>query len=140
MRELGYDPKMLGHHRTKNLIRLIRVEAESREGLHNGYKKRTPKRMTPAEIEELGQNPESYARLKAEVIYLREEVEFLKKSRSRRSQESEANIRSCASHVFPCMNNMFYGCSSLSTVTIGSGFSFKGNGSEVLTTLPSEFL
>ena len=79
MRELGYDPKMLGHHRTKNLIRLIRVEAESREGLHNGYKKRTPKRMTPAEIEELGQNPESYARLKAEVIYLREEVEFLKK-------------------------------------------------------------
>ena len=79
MREMGYDPKMLGHHRTKNLIRLIRVEAETREGLHNGYKKRTPKRMTPAEIEELGQNPESYARLKAEVIYLREEVEFLKK-------------------------------------------------------------
>lgn len=79
MREMGYDPKMLTHHRTKNLIRLIRIEAESREGLHNGYKRRTPKRLTDAEIEELGQNPESYARLKAEIIYLREEVEFLKK-------------------------------------------------------------
>ena len=79
MREMGYDPKMLTHHRTKNLIRLIRIEAESREGLHNGYKRRTPKRLTNAEIEELGQNPESYARLKAEIIYLREEVEFLKK-------------------------------------------------------------
>ena len=79
MRELGYDPKMLGHNRTKNLIRQLRIEAETSAGLHNGYKKRAPKRMTNAEILELEQNPESYAKLKTEVIYLREEVEFLKK-------------------------------------------------------------
>lgn len=79
MREMGYDPKMLGHNRTKNLIRGLRIEAETPAGLHNGYRKRTPKRVTNAEISEMEQNPESYARLKAEVIYLREEVEFLKK-------------------------------------------------------------
>ena len=79
MRELGYDPKMLGHHRTKNLIRSLRIEAESPAGLHNGYKKRTPKRLTTAELSELEQNPEAYAKLKAEVLYLREEVELLKK-------------------------------------------------------------
>ena len=37
------------------------------------------KRITPAQIAELEENAESYAKLKNEVIYLREEVEFLKK-------------------------------------------------------------
>jgi hypothetical protein len=35
--------------------------------------------MTAEQIAELQENPESYAKLKNEVIYLREEVEFLKK-------------------------------------------------------------
>ena len=46
LREMGYDPKMLGHNRTKNLIRKIKEEAESRTGIHNGYAKRNPKRLT----------------------------------------------------------------------------------------------
>ena len=79
IREMGYDPKMLGHNRTKNLIRGLRIEAETPAGLHNGYKKRTSKRLTNAEISGMEQNPESFAKLKAEVIYLREEVAFLKK-------------------------------------------------------------
>ena len=79
MTELGYDPEMLGHHRTKNLIRKIREEAESQAGIHNGYVKRKPKHLTTDQIAELEQNPASYAKLKNEVIYLREEVEFLKK-------------------------------------------------------------
>ena len=79
LREMGYDPKMLGRNRTKNLIRKIKEEAESRTGIHNGYAKRNPKRLTVEQIVELQENPASYSKLKTEVIYLREEVEFLKK-------------------------------------------------------------
>ena len=80
LREMGYDPQMLGHNRTKNLIRKIKEEAESQTGIHNGYAKRSPKRLTAEQIAELEANPSSYVKLKNEVIYLREEVEFLKKS------------------------------------------------------------
>lgn len=79
LREIGYDPQMLGRNRTKNLIRRIKEEAESRTGIHNGYAKRSPKRLTAEQIAELEENPSSYVKLKTEVIYLREEVEFLKK-------------------------------------------------------------
>lgn len=79
MIELGYDPQMLGHNRTKNIIRLIKKQSESREGIHNGYAARRTKRLTPDQIAELEQNPASYAKLKNEVVYLREEVELLKK-------------------------------------------------------------
>ena len=79
LREMGYDPDMLGHHRTKGIIAKLKEQADSKYGLHNGYARRTPKRMTAEQIAELQENPESYAKLKNEVIYLREEVEFLKK-------------------------------------------------------------
>lgn len=79
LNELNYDRNMIGHARAKNLIAKVKEEADSRYGLHEGYAKRRPHRMTAAEIAELEENPESYARLKNEVIYLREEVEFLKK-------------------------------------------------------------
>ena len=79
LREMGYDPDMLGHHRTKGIIGKLKEQADSKYGLHNGYARRTPKRMTAEQIAELQENPESYAKLKNEVIYLREEVEFLKK-------------------------------------------------------------
>ena len=72
--ELGYDPKMLGEQRMKNMVRNVRREAESKNGLHEGYL-----RTAEEEIEQLECNPGSYAKLKNEVIYLRKEVEFLKK-------------------------------------------------------------
>ena len=77
--ELGYDPKILGEERTKNMVRNVRREAESKHGLHEGYLRTTGKRMDEEEIEQLDCNPASYAKLKNEVIYLRKEVEFLKK-------------------------------------------------------------
>ena len=77
--ELGYDSKMLGEQRTKNMVRNVRREAESKNGLHQGYLRTAGTRMSEEEIEQLECNPGSYAKLKNEVIYLRKEVEFLKK-------------------------------------------------------------
>lgn len=77
--ELGYDPKMLGAERTKNIVRNTRREAESQRGLHQGYARSAGTRMEKEDIEQLDCSPASYAKLKNEVIYLREEVEFLKK-------------------------------------------------------------
>ena len=79
IRELGYDPDVLGRHRIKGLVGRIRMEAESPQGVRGGYARRTTKRLTAGQIAELEENPESYAKLKREVVYLREEVEFLKK-------------------------------------------------------------
>ena len=77
--ELGYDSKMLGEQRTKNMVRNVRREAESKNGLHQGYLRTAGTRMSEEEIKQLECNPGSYAKLKNEVIYLRKEVEFLKK-------------------------------------------------------------
>ena len=77
--KLGYDPKMLGEQRMKNMVRSTRREANSRVGLHQGYVRSATTRMDKEEIEQLDSSPESYAKLKNEVIYLRQEVEFLKK-------------------------------------------------------------
>ena len=77
--ELGCDPSMLGKQRTSNIVRNVRREAESKNGLHEGYLRTTGTRMSEEEIEQLECNPGSYAKLKNEVIYLRKEVEFLKK-------------------------------------------------------------
>jgi len=77
--ELGYDPKMLGEQRMKNMVRNTRREAKSGVGLHQGYVRSAATRMDKEEIEQLDCSPASYAKLKNEVIYLRQEVEFLKK-------------------------------------------------------------
>ena len=79
MEKLGYDPEMLGIQRAKNLVRYTRREAETELGLHEGYPRRAQKRLSEEELEKLVCNPVSYAKLKNEVIYLRKEVEFLKK-------------------------------------------------------------
>ena len=75
----GDDFDLLGEERMKNMIRGIRREAESASGLHEGYARTGRKRMSKEEIEELECDPASYAKLKNEVVYLRQEVEFLKK-------------------------------------------------------------
>ena len=79
MKELGYDPDLLGDGRVKNIIRSTRREAESEQGLHEGYARASRKHLNKEEIEQLDESISSYAKLKNEVIYLREEVEFLKK-------------------------------------------------------------
>ena len=79
MAELGYDPDLLGDDRVKNIIRSTRREAESAQGLHEGYSRAAKKHLDKEEIEQLDESASSYAKLKNEVIYLRQEVEFLKK-------------------------------------------------------------
>ena len=76
---LGYDYEILGGQRMKNTVRNTRKEAASPCGLHEGYSRVPAARMDKEEIEQLDNSAMSYARLKNEVIYLREEVRFLKK-------------------------------------------------------------
>ena len=76
---LGYDYEILGGQRMKNIVRNTRKEAASPCGLHEGYSRIPAARMDKEEIEQLDNSAMSYARLKNEVIYLREEVKFLKK-------------------------------------------------------------
>ena len=76
---LGYDYEILGGQRMKNIVRNTRKEAASPCGLHEGYSRVPAARMDKEEIEQLDNSAMSYARLKNEVIYLREEVRFLKK-------------------------------------------------------------
>ena len=48
-------------------------------GIHEGYIRTAKKRLSKEDIDQLEPSPSSYAKLKNEVIYLREEVELLKK-------------------------------------------------------------
>lgn len=77
--KLGYDPVMLGEYRTRNMVRNVLRDAAKEQGLHEGYLRSNGKRMDDETISDLECNPASYTKLKNEVIYLRKEVEFLKK-------------------------------------------------------------
>ena len=77
MRELGYDPAVIGDSRVKGIAYHITKEAESPEGLHEG--RRTPARAVTEEEVASSAPSRSLRRLQAEVSYLRQEVEFLKK-------------------------------------------------------------
>lgn len=79
MKELGYDPGVLGESRISGIAYHLIKEAESPEGLHEGRYK--PKVVKPVTEDELAAYPPSHSlhRLQAEVSYLRQEVEFLKK-------------------------------------------------------------
>jgi hypothetical protein len=78
--EMGYDVDVLGHGRMKSIIKNIQAEAESEEGLHQGYKREAKrKQLSTEELSNLGVDEVSVIKLRNEVVYLRAEVEFLKK-------------------------------------------------------------
>ena len=77
MQGLGYDPAVIGDSRVKGIAYHITKEAESPEGLHEG--RRTPARAVTEEEVASSAPSRSLRRLQAEVSYLRQEVEFLKK-------------------------------------------------------------
>lgn len=78
--EMGYDVDVLGHGRMKSIIKNIQAEAESEEGLHQGYKREVKrKQLSTEELSNLGVDEVSVIKLRNEVVYLRAEVEFLKK-------------------------------------------------------------
>lgn len=80
LKKLGYDPDVLGDGRIKSIIRNIQDQANSNSGLHQGYYRQdTRKRLSLDEISDLKTDETSVIKLKNEVIYLRAEVEFLKK-------------------------------------------------------------
>ena len=81
--QLGYDSKMLGTQRTRNIVRNVLRDIEAGRTLHEGYLRTAGTRMSDEALEKLDCNPASYTKLKNEVIYLRKEVEFLKKSHSK---------------------------------------------------------
>ena len=64
--------------RSQSWLMNLRITIDS-TGLHEGYPMTAAVRMDNEEIEQLDNSAVSYARLKNEVIYLREEVKFLKK-------------------------------------------------------------
>ena len=90
MRRLGYDDKMLGKSRCDGIRYCVLKENEAGHEQRQGYPERRPKRMTVEEIEDLPLNQESVLRMRNELIYLRQEVDFLKKYLSWPNQRSEA--------------------------------------------------
>lgn len=96
MEELGYDIDVVGIPRAHGLVERAREEAASPYGLHEGYF-RAPKRIGISELAEL-HGEESVSKLKNEVVYLRQEMDFLKKSRAWRIQKSEGN-----KHEYPLL-------------------------------------
>ena len=78
-RVVRYDPAVIGDSRVKGIAYHITKEAESPEGLHEG--RRTPRKARAVTVEEIASSAPSHSlrRLQAEVSYLRQEVDFLKK-------------------------------------------------------------
>lgn len=80
VKDLDYDPDVLGNGRLKSIAKNIQSEAESEQGLHQGYNRTAKrKRLSTEEISELKGDDASIIKLRNEVVYLRAEVEFLKK-------------------------------------------------------------
>lgn len=75
--ELGYDPDVIGHDRMCNISSRIQKEAKSTNGLHEGNKKHFSK---PAEPHYENMPPDqAMARMQHELLYMRQELEFIKK-------------------------------------------------------------
>lgn len=70
-RQLGYDPEILGYERMRGIVKGIKTQALSPEGFRMGYGRKGSRKMLS---EATKQN-----RMQAELMYLRQEVEFLKK-------------------------------------------------------------
>ena len=79
MAELGYDTKILGKSRCSSAVYNTQREVKQGKQIHDGYAKRQPKRLSADELDELPLNHESYIRMKNELVYLKQEVDFLKK-------------------------------------------------------------
>lgn len=75
--DAGYDVDVLGLSRVKNVTKRICREANSRNGLHEGYCVRG-KHSEPSDYGQMSPE-EQQSTIQAELIYLRQELEFIKK-------------------------------------------------------------
>lgn len=73
--ELGYDLKMFEQKQIDSIVQRIKKQALSGKGFSEGECRE--KRMNIISQEEI--TPESFAQMQHEVLYLKQEVEFLKK-------------------------------------------------------------
>ena len=75
LEELGYDLKMFKQKQIDSIVQSIKKQALSGKGFTEG--ERQERRKAIVSTEEF--TPESFAQMQHEVLYLKQEVEFLKK-------------------------------------------------------------
>ena len=73
--ELGYDAKMLGQSKIDNIVQRVKKQALSGKGFTEGENHEKRVRMKSS----YDFTPESFEQMQHEVLYLKQEVEFLKK-------------------------------------------------------------
>ena len=81
LRELGYDPEILGFERVHNITKRIRSAARTPEGIRGAKKSRmriSREQFSQAELEKMSRR-ESERRLQNEIVYLQQQMAFLKK-------------------------------------------------------------
>lgn len=78
MKEMGYDPEVLGRTRINGIKSHIKEQIITGEGLHEG-RKTVGRGMTARDVEQLPPS-KSMIKMANELAYLRQEVEFLKKA------------------------------------------------------------
>ena len=84
--ELGYDLSMFGQKQIDSIVQNIKRQAEScsgfSEGINHDFRPLTKLRKSNVDLKSKNNTPYTQGeieRLEAEVVYLRQEVEFLKK-------------------------------------------------------------
>ena len=77
---LGYDPEVLGDKRIDGISHLINKAVREGNGFHEGVKPRTS--ILDEECPDLTQ--ENFLKMQHELLYMRQELEFLKKISSLR--------------------------------------------------------
>ena len=80
-RKLGYDPDILGFERIHNITKRIRRAGKSPEGIVGVKKTRmriSKENFKNAQLEKMSRR-ESEQRLQNEIVYLQQQMEFLKK-------------------------------------------------------------
>lgn len=78
MSELGYDLSLFTQKQIDNYVQRIKHEALSGNGFKEGQKRERRMPISETEEKELS-TPQSMERMQNELLYLRQEVEFLKK-------------------------------------------------------------
>ena len=81
LRKLGYDPEILGFERVHNITKRIRHAARTPEGIRGTKKSRmriSREQFSQAELEKMSRR-ESERRLQNEIVYLQQQMAFLKK-------------------------------------------------------------
>ena len=80
-RRLGYDPDILGFERIHNITKRIRRAGHSPEGIQGSRKSRmriSKEHFSHAQLEKMSRR-ESEQRLQNEIVYLQQQMAFLKK-------------------------------------------------------------